>query len=113
MYVRTSSRRNKSGQVVRYLQLAHNEWDSAAGVSRTKVLHSFGREDEIDRDAIERLVAALTRLLDPTRARRTDRTCRPRLHRGPPARRHLRPGRNLAAARPRRRDAPPADRPPT
>ncbi|MFD4977802.1 IS1634 family transposase [Streptomyces sp. NPDC058424] len=68
MYVRTSSRRNKSGQVVRYLQLAHNEWDSAAGVSRTKVLHSFGREDEIDRDAIERLVAALTRLLDPTRA---------------------------------------------
>ncbi|MGI5135670.1 IS1634 family transposase [Streptomyces sp. CA-106110] len=68
MYVRTSSRRNKSGQVVRYLQLAHNEWDPAAGVSRTKVLHSFGREDEIDRDAIERLVTALTRLLDPARA---------------------------------------------
>lgn len=68
MYVRTSSRRNKSGQVVRYLQLAHNEWDAKAGVSRTKVLHSFGREDEIDRTAIERLVAALTRLLDPARA---------------------------------------------
>jgi hypothetical protein len=60
VYVRTSSRRNKSGQVVRYLQLAHNEWDPAAGVSRTKVLHSFGREDEIDRDAVERLVVALT-----------------------------------------------------
>lgn len=68
MYVRTSSRRNKSGQVVRYLQLAHNEWDAKAGVSRTKVLHSFGREDEIDRAAVERLVAALTRLLDPARA---------------------------------------------
>jgi len=68
MYVRTSSRRNKSGQVVRYVQLAHNEWDAKAGVSRTKVLHSFGREDEIDRAAVERLVCALTRLLDPARA---------------------------------------------
>ncbi|XIJ51837.1 IS1634 family transposase [Kitasatospora hibisci] len=54
--------------MVRYLQLAHNEWDPVAGASRTKVLHSFGREDEIDRDAIERLVTALTRLLDPARA---------------------------------------------
>jgi hypothetical protein len=68
MYVRSTSRRNKSGQVVRYLQLAHNEWDAEAGVSRTKVLHSFGREDEIDRHGIERLVTALTRLLDPARA---------------------------------------------
>jgi hypothetical protein len=68
MYVRVSSRRNKSGRVVRYLQLAHNEWDAEAGVSRTKVLHSFGREDELDRGAVERLVAALTRLLDPAGA---------------------------------------------
>jgi hypothetical protein len=63
-----SSRKNKTGQVVRYLQLAHNEWDAQAGVSRTKVLHSFGREDELDRGAVERLVAALTRLLDPAGA---------------------------------------------
>jgi hypothetical protein len=63
VYVRVSQRSNKSGQVVRYLQLAHNEWDAAAGVSRTKVLHSFGREDELDRAAIERLVASLSRLL--------------------------------------------------
>jgi transposase len=65
VYVRVSSRRNKTGQVVRYLQLAHNEWDAQAGMSRTKVLHSFGREDELDRPAIERLVGALTKLLDP------------------------------------------------
>jgi hypothetical protein len=63
-----SSRKNKTGQVVRYLQLAHNEWDAQAGVSRTKVLYSFGREDELDRAAVERLVAALTRLLDPAGA---------------------------------------------
>ena len=68
MYVRVSSRKNKTGQVVRYLQLAHNEWDPDAGVSRTKVLHSFGREDEVDRPAIQRLIAALSRLLDPGEA---------------------------------------------
>lgn len=53
---------------MRYLQLAHNEWDPVAGRSRTKVLHSFGREDELDREAVRRLVAALSRLLDPAEA---------------------------------------------
>ena len=68
MYVKASSRKTSNGQVIRYLQLAHNEWDPAAGVSRTKVLHSFGREDELDRAGIKRLVAALSRLLDPADA---------------------------------------------
>ena len=68
MYLKASSRKTKDGQVIRYLQLAHNEWDAQAGVSRTKILHSFGREDEIDRDGIKRLVAALSRLLDPAGA---------------------------------------------
>src|SRR5437667_5430256 len=67
-YVRVSTRKNKTGEVVRYLQLAHNEWDAQAGVSRAKVLHSFGREDEVDRPAVQRLVAALSRLLDPADA---------------------------------------------
>ena len=68
VYLRTSTRRNKSGQVVRYLQLAHNECDGAAGVSRTKVVYSFGREDDLDRAGIERLIGSLTRLLDPAAA---------------------------------------------
>ena len=68
MYVKASSRKTKDGQVIRYLQLARNEWDARAGVSRTKVLHSFGREDELDRDAVRRLVGALSRLLDPADA---------------------------------------------
>ncbi len=68
MYVRASTRKTKDGQRVRYLQLAHNEWDSAAGMSRTKVLFSFGREDELDRAGIERLVVSLSKLLDPGRA---------------------------------------------
>jgi len=68
VYVKASSRKTKDGQVIRYLQLAHNEWDSAAGASRTKILHSFGREDELDKDSVKRLVAALSRLLDPAAA---------------------------------------------
>ena len=46
-----------------YLQLAHNEWDPTAKTSRTKVLYSFGRADQLDRAAIERLITALTRLV--------------------------------------------------
>ncbi|NKQ55651.1 IS1634 family transposase [Amycolatopsis sp. K13G38] len=68
MHVRVSTRRNRDGTAVRYLQLTHNEWDPATKTSRPKVLHSFGREDQLDRDAIKRLVASLTRLLDPATA---------------------------------------------
>lgn len=68
MYVRTSIRKTSDGRSVRYLQLAHNEWDPAAQRSRTKVLYSFGREDDLDRAGVQRLVAALSRLLDPAAA---------------------------------------------
>jgi Transposase DDE domain len=67
VYVKSSTRHTARGPV-RYLQLAHNEWDPAAGVSRTKVLYSFGREDQLDRAAIGRLVGALSRLLSPEQA---------------------------------------------
>src|SRR5215203_2501668 len=63
MYVRTSTRRNADGTRGSYLQLAHNEWDPAAKTARTKVLYSFGRADQLDRAAIERLIGALTRLV--------------------------------------------------
>src|SRR6266853_1561825 len=68
MFVRTAVRRNKDGTAVRYLQLVHNEWDPAAKAARMKVLHNFGREDQLDRAAIERLAGSLGRLLDPGRA---------------------------------------------
>ena len=70
MYVRATTRKNKDGSTVRYLQLAHNEWDAATGTSRPQVLHSFGREDQLDRAAVERLVASLAKLLDPAAALR-------------------------------------------
>jgi hypothetical protein len=68
MFVRTAVRRNKDGSSVRYLQLVHNEWDPAAKAARMKVLHNFGREDQVDKAAIERLAGSLCRLLDPGRA---------------------------------------------
>jgi hypothetical protein len=68
MFVRTAVRRNKDGSAVRYLQLVHNEWDPAAKAAKMKVLHSFGREDQVDKAAIERLAGSLCQLLDPGRA---------------------------------------------
>jgi transposase len=65
MYLRRTTRRRKDGSEIAYLQLAHNVWDAQAGHSVVRVLHSFGREDLIDRRAIERLIGALERWLDP------------------------------------------------
>jgi hypothetical protein len=68
MFVRATTRKNKDGTAVRYLQLVHNEWDPLTKASKMKVLHNFGREDQLDRAAIDRLVGSLCRLLDPERA---------------------------------------------
>jgi Transposase DDE domain len=68
MYLRSIQRRNLDGSVVRYLQLAHNEWDPTTKQARAKVIHSFGREDALDRDAIHRLIKSLTRALEPAQA---------------------------------------------
>src|SRR6266700_4545060 len=67
MYVKTTTRKTKTGEV-RYLQLAHNEWDAAARRSVPKIVYSFGREDQLETDAIRRLVTALSRLLSPADA---------------------------------------------
>lgn len=68
MYLRTTQRRNRDGSVVQYLQLAHNQWDPTAGHAKAKVLFNFGRSDQLDRDAVKRLVASLSRALDPAPA---------------------------------------------
>ncbi|MDI9889448.1 hypothetical protein QMZ92_35395 [Streptomyces sp. HNM0645] len=64
MYVKTMKRENKSG-TVRYLHLAHDEWGPVKGRAVPKVLFTFGREDDLDRDAVRRLVASLSKLLEP------------------------------------------------
>ena len=47
-----------------YLALAHNYRDPDSGVSKPKILHSFGREDELDPEALMRLMASIARHLD-------------------------------------------------
>jgi Transposase DDE domain len=68
MYLRTTQRRNRDGSSVRYLQLAHNQWDAIAGRSSVQILYHFGREDQLDRDAIRRLISSLSRALPPDEA---------------------------------------------
>ena len=70
MFLREVKRENRNGTQVSYLQLVHNDWDPAARTSRTKILYSFGRTDQVDTAAIERLIVSLSRLLDPAAALR-------------------------------------------
>jgi hypothetical protein len=65
MYLRETKRRNRDGSTVAYLQLAHSERHPVTGVPSAKVIHSFGRADTVDRDALARLVASISRFLDP------------------------------------------------
>src|SRR5665647_925394 len=68
MYLRTTPRKNKDGSVVRYLQLAHNTWDPVAKRSRAQVIYNFGREETANRAALTRLIASVTRFLEPDAA---------------------------------------------
>jgi len=62
MYIRTISRKNKSGSVVTYVQLAHNERPSAKGNPQAKILYNFGRIENLD---LEQLIG------DPPLAEKT------------------------------------------
>ena len=66
MYLRTTQRHNKDGIVVRYVQLAHNVRDPNSGHSVAETVHSFGREDHLDRAALHRLADSIRRYLQNT-----------------------------------------------
>ena len=51
-----------------YLQLAHNQRHPVSGNPVAKVIHSFGRADKVDRAALARLVASISRFLTPGQA---------------------------------------------
>src|SRR6266542_236212 len=68
MYLRETHRRNADGSVVSYLALAHNERDPQTGTPKAKVIHNFGRADQVDRQALGRLVRSISRYLDPAEA---------------------------------------------
>jgi AcrR family transcriptional regulator len=63
MFLRALSRKTKNGEVTRYLALVHNERDSH-GVPVANVIHNFGREDTLTRQALARLADSIQRVLD-------------------------------------------------
>jgi len=63
MYLRETRRTNRDGSVVSYLQLAHNERHPETGSPVAKVIHSFGRAEQVDRAALARLVSSISRFL--------------------------------------------------
>jgi len=68
MYLRETRRTNRDGSVVAYLQLAHNERHPQTGSPIAKVIHNFGRAEQVDRAALARLVSSISRFLTPEQA---------------------------------------------
>ena len=60
MYVRTVTSKG-----IQYAQLAHNVRDPKTGQPRAQVLYTFGRVDQLDLDALRRLVRSIARFLPP------------------------------------------------
>jgi hypothetical protein len=71
MYLRITERRNRDGSTVAYYALAENVWNAATKRAEARVVHSFGRADQLDREALNRLVRSISRVLgaeEPDRA---------------------------------------------
>jgi hypothetical protein len=64
MYLRITQRRNQDGSTVAYYALAENAWNAAAKRSEAQIVHNFGRADQVDREALKRLVDSINRVLD-------------------------------------------------
>ena len=62
MYLRTTRRKNKDGTTVTYYQLAHNERHPDTRKPVARIIHSFGRADELDRDQLVRLCKSIARV---------------------------------------------------
>jgi transposase len=63
MYLREVISPRKHGPDAVYLQLVHGQRDPKTGKVRTRIVHSFGRKDELDLGVIRRLVDQLLRYL--------------------------------------------------
>ena len=59
MYLRVTQRQNRDGSSVTYYALAESIWNSQAKRREARIIHSFGRADQLDRAALERLVRSI------------------------------------------------------
>ena len=68
--LRTTRRKNKDGSIVEYYQLAHNQRHPDTRKPVARIIHSFGRADQLDRNQLVRLCNSIARVcglkvLDP------------------------------------------------
>ena len=63
-YLRITQRHNRDGSTVSYYALAESAWNAEAKRREARVVHSFGRADQLDRAELERLVKSINRVLD-------------------------------------------------
>ncbi len=75
MYLRTTQRKNKDGSVTKYYQLAHNVRHPDTKRTTAKIIHSFGRADELDRDQLVRLCRSIARVCGVEVIDPLDETC--------------------------------------
>src|SRR5215207_3522468 len=64
MYLRKAERRNRDGSTVAYYALAENGWNAETRRSEARIIHTFGRADQLDTAALQRLVASINRVLE-------------------------------------------------
>ncbi len=64
MYLRVTERRNRDGSSVAYYALAENVWNAQTKRSEAQVIHSFGRADQLDKAALQRLISSIQRVID-------------------------------------------------
>ena len=62
MYLRTTKRTNKDGSSVEYYQLAHNERHPETRKPVARIIHNFGRADQLDRQQLVRLCQSIARV---------------------------------------------------
>lgn len=65
MFLREVTSKRKTGPDAVYVQLVHNDWDPEIEQSRTRILHSFGRKEELDTDQLRRLKEQCEAYLPP------------------------------------------------
>jgi len=62
MYLGRTKRKNKDGSVVEYYQLAPNERHPQTRKPVAKIVHNFGRVDQLDRELLVRLCHSIARV---------------------------------------------------
>jgi hypothetical protein len=64
MYLRTTRRKNKDGSVVTYYHLAHNVRHPETNQPTPRIIHNFGRADQLDRQQLVRLCRSIARVCE-------------------------------------------------